>query len=131
MILLDFIFVYPTNSSTQQERKLIIYSSVDGEQTHSSSVVKKTLNPYWNYTVSLFANPSSVLTVQLFDQRKWKKDANQGFLGVANIPLAPLLGLDGTCYLVITVYTWFGAFLIYTQGLVGSVFDLYTRILNG
>jgi hypothetical protein len=69
---------------------------IDGEQTHSTAVIKKTLNPYWNETFNFVANPSSVLTIQLFDQKKWKKDANQGFMGVVNIPLAPLLNGDGT-----------------------------------
>lgn len=68
--------------------------TIDGEQTHSTAVIRKTLNPYWNESFNFVANPSSVLTIQVFDQRKWKKDSNQGFMGVVNIPLAPLLNAD-------------------------------------
>ncbi len=70
--------------------------SVNGEQTHSTSVVKKTLNPYWNESFVLEATPESVLTIQIFDQKKWKKDRNQGFLGVVNLPLSNFLNGNGT-----------------------------------
>jgi E3 ubiquitin-protein ligase NEDD4 len=36
---------------------------------------------------------SSVLTVQIFDQKKFKKK-DQGFLGVINVPVASSLDLD-------------------------------------
>jgi E3 ubiquitin-protein ligase NEDD4 len=51
--------------------------TVNGEQTHSTSVVKKTLNPYWNESFEMQYNPGEILTIQLFDQKKWKKDKNQ------------------------------------------------------
>ena len=31
--------------------------------------------------------------IQLFDQKRWKKDKNQGFLGVINVPLNTLIGM--------------------------------------
>lgn len=68
--------------------------TVNGQQTHSTSVVKKTLNPYWNESFDLTVQADSILTIQLFDQRKWKKDRNQGFMGVINLPLAGLLESD-------------------------------------
>ncbi|KAI9209602.1 uncharacterized protein BJ171DRAFT_3868 [Polychytrium aggregatum] len=64
--------------------------TVDGEQTHTTSVMKKTLNPYWNERFEVNVTNTSVITVQVFDQRKWKKQTNQGFLGVANIQVGQI-----------------------------------------
>src|SRR5271170_8358179 len=73
--------------------------TVDGEQTKTTSVIKKTLNPYWNESFDVYISPfleplskfdffrtvkeSSIIAVQIFDQRKFKKK-DQGFLGVIN-----------------------------------------------
>ncbi|KAJ3272680.1 hypothetical protein HDV01_005316 [Terramyces sp. JEL0728] len=65
--------------------------TIDGEQTHSTGSVKKTLNPYWNETFDLNVKNTSILTVQIFDQRKWKKDKNQGFLGVINVTIGQIM----------------------------------------
>ncbi|KAI0261684.1 C2 domain-containing protein [Russula aff. rugulosa BPL654] len=43
---------------------------VDSEQIHTTSVIKKTLNPYWNEHFDVTVKGSSVVTVQIFDQRK-------------------------------------------------------------
>ncbi|PVU89203.1 hypothetical protein BB561_005490 [Smittium simulii] len=61
--------------------------TVDGEQTCTTKALKKTLTPIWNeeFTISVF--PSSVITVQVFDQKKFKKKG-QGFLGVINIQVS-------------------------------------------
>ncbi|PWN39791.1 HECT-domain-containing protein [Ceraceosorus guamensis] len=67
--------------------------TVDGEQTHTTSVIKKTLNPYWNDSFDVNVNDSSVLAVQIFDQKKFKK-RDQGFLGVINVPVAQVLDLE-------------------------------------
>ncbi|KAM0754045.1 HECT-domain-containing protein [Meredithblackwellia eburnea MCA 4105] len=67
--------------------------TVDGEQTNTTSAIKKTLNPYWNESFDVNVKDSSVLTVQIFDQKKFKKK-DQGFLGVINIPVATSLDLD-------------------------------------
>ncbi|KAJ3358988.1 hypothetical protein HDU91_005054 [Kappamyces sp. JEL0680] len=67
---------------------------VDSEQTQTTPAIKKTLNPYWNQTFNLVANANSTLSIQIFDQKKWKKDKNQGFMGVVNLPLGPLLHSD-------------------------------------
>jgi E3 ubiquitin-protein ligase NEDD4 len=69
--------------------------SVNGEQTRSTDVVKKTLNPYWNADFDLQVNENSVLTIQVFDQKKWKKSRDQGFMGVVNLPLGEYLNRDG------------------------------------
>lgn len=67
--------------------------TVDGEQTHTTSVIKKTLNPYWNENFDITVKDSSVVAVQVFDQRKFKRK-DQGFLGVINIKVADVIDLD-------------------------------------
>ena len=66
--------------------------TIDGSQTKSTAAAKKTLNPYWN-EVFQFNNVSenSILTVQVFDQKKFKKK-DQGFLGVVNVRIGDVLG---------------------------------------
>ncbi|KAK7693071.1 hypothetical protein QCA50_002636 [Cerrena zonata] len=67
--------------------------TVDAEQTHTTSVIKKTLNPYWNESFDIMVKDSSVIAVQIFDQRKFKK-RDQGFLGVVNVRVSDVLDLD-------------------------------------
>ncbi|KAJ3014470.1 hypothetical protein HKX48_005129 [Thoreauomyces humboldtii] len=61
--------------------------TVDGEQTHTTFPVKRTLNPYWNESFDISITNTSVVAVQIFDQRKWKKTKDQGFLGVINVSM--------------------------------------------
>ncbi|XBW37541.1 hypothetical protein QEN19_003121 [Hanseniaspora menglaensis] len=66
--------------------------TIDGSQTKSTSAVKKTLNPYWNELFKFVnVNENSILTIQIFDQKKFKK-LDQGFLGVVNVRLGDVLG---------------------------------------
>ncbi|GAA5843929.1 hypothetical protein JCM3766R1_006107 [Sporobolomyces carnicolor] len=67
--------------------------TVDGEQTNTTTAIKKTLNPYWNESFDVDVKDGSILTVQIFDQKKFKKK-DQGFLGVINIPIAQAVDLD-------------------------------------
>ncbi|EEB08801.1 HECT-type ubiquitin-protein ligase E3 Pub1 [Schizosaccharomyces japonicus yFS275] len=67
--------------------------TVDGEQTHTTTVIKKTLNPYWNESFEVTANENSTLAVQIFDQKKFKKKG-QGFLGVINVRISDVLDLS-------------------------------------
>ncbi|PSS22678.1 hypothetical protein PHLCEN_2v3044, partial [Hermanssonia centrifuga] len=67
--------------------------TVDAEQTHTTSVIKKTLNPYWNESFDITVKDSSVIAVQIFDQRKFKK-RDQGFLGVVNVRVSDVLDLE-------------------------------------
>ncbi|KAF5365696.1 hypothetical protein D9758_003127 [Tetrapyrgos nigripes] len=67
--------------------------TVDAEQTHTTSVMKKTLNPYWNESFDIFVKDSSVVAVQIFDQRKFKR-RDQGFLGVVNVRVSDTLDLE-------------------------------------
>ncbi|RKO99313.1 hypothetical protein CXG81DRAFT_1839, partial [Caulochytrium protostelioides] len=66
---------------------------VDGEQIQTTSVVKRTLSPYWNESFVMHVQNRSVVTVQIFDQRKWKHSPDQGFLGVINLQISSLLDL--------------------------------------
>jgi len=66
--------------------------TVDGEQTHTTTVIKKTLNPYWNESFDVNVTDSSIVAVQIFDQKKFKKK-DQGFLGVINIRVGDVLDL--------------------------------------
>lgn len=85
---------------------------MDAEQTHTTSVIKKTLNPYWNENFEVYAfqtiviqvysrptshystvRDSSVVAVQVFDQRKFKRK-DQGFLGVVNVKVTDVLDLE-------------------------------------
>ncbi|CCH62217.1 hypothetical protein TBLA_0G02790 [Henningerozyma blattae CBS 6284] len=65
--------------------------TIDGYQTKSTSAAKKTLNPYWNETFKFNdVSESSILTIQVFDQKKFKKK-DQGFLGVVNVRVGDVL----------------------------------------
>ncbi|THV00829.1 HECT-domain-containing protein [Dendrothele bispora CBS 962.96] len=59
--------------------------TVNGEQTSSTTVSKRTLNPSWNEHFDITVNPSSQIAIQVFDHRKFKK-RDQGFLGVIHFP---------------------------------------------
>jgi len=67
--------------------------TVDAEQTHTTSVFKKTLNPYWNESFDINVKESSIIAVQIFDQRKFKK-RDQGFLGVVNVRVSDVIDLE-------------------------------------
>jgi E3 ubiquitin-protein ligase NEDD4 len=78
--------------------------TVDGEQTKTTSVIKRTLNPYWNESFDVYVRlpisadrvrrvkESSIIAVQIFDQRKFKRK-DQGFLGVINCRIGDVLDL--------------------------------------
>ncbi|KAK2760859.1 hypothetical protein FQN54_002099 [Arachnomyces sp. PD_36] len=68
-------------------------ATVGGEQTHTTSVIKKTLNPYWNEMFDLKVSEDSILAIQIFDQKKFKKK-DQGFLGVINVRIGDVLDLE-------------------------------------
>ncbi|RQM05555.1 hypothetical protein DH86_00001575 [Scytalidium sp. 3C] len=65
-------------------------ATIGGEQTKTTSVIKRTLNPYWNESFDLRANEDSILAVQIFDQKKFKKK-DQGFLGVINVRVGDVI----------------------------------------
>ncbi|KAK9447529.1 uncharacterized protein V1518DRAFT_376799 [Limtongia smithiae] len=67
--------------------------TVDGEQTHTTSVIRKTLNPYWNELFDVDVTENSIIAVQIFDQKKFKRK-DQGFLGVINIRVGDVIDLS-------------------------------------
>lgn len=67
--------------------------TVDGSQTKTTKTAKKTLNPYWNETFALDASEDSILVIQVFDQKKFKKK-DQGFLGVVNVRIGDVIDLS-------------------------------------
>lgn len=67
--------------------------TIDGDQTNTTKTAKKTLNPYWNELFSLNASEDSILAIQVFDQKKFKKK-DQGFLGVVNVRVGDVIDLS-------------------------------------
>ncbi|KAF8930918.1 hypothetical protein BGZ58_007936 [Dissophora ornata] len=67
--------------------------TVDGDQTHTTTVMKKTLNPYWNETFEVNVTNKSILAVQIFDQKKFHKK-DQGFLGTVNIQMGDVFDVN-------------------------------------
>lgn len=67
-------------------------ATISGEQTKTTQVSKRTLNPYWNESFDFKVNEDSILAVQVFDQKKFKKK-DQGFLGVINIRVGDVIEL--------------------------------------
>lgn len=84
-------------------------ATINGEQTKTTQVSKRTLNPYWNESFDLYVIPAptseaagltssskvnedSILAVQVFDQKKFKKK-DQGFLGVINVRVGDVMEL--------------------------------------
>jgi len=67
--------------------------TVDGEQTQTTSVIKRCLNPYWNESFDIQVTSQSVVAVQIFDQKKFKK-RDQGFLGVINVQIGDVFDIN-------------------------------------
>ncbi|KAK6217543.1 e3 ubiquitin-protein ligase hula [Colletotrichum tabaci] len=66
--------------------------TVNGDQTKTTTAQKRTLNPYWNESFDLNVNEDTILAVQVFDQKKFKKK-DQGFLGVINVRIGDVIEL--------------------------------------
>ncbi|ODV87710.1 hypothetical protein CANARDRAFT_5025 [[Candida] arabinofermentans NRRL YB-2248] len=67
--------------------------TVDGSQTQTTETAKKTLSPHWNQTFEFTVTENSILIIQVFDQKKFKKK-DQGFLGVVNIRVGNVINLN-------------------------------------
>lgn len=67
--------------------------TLDGSQTKTTKTAKKTLNPYWNESFKFNASENSILVIQVFDQKKFKKK-DQGFLGVINVRIGDVIDLS-------------------------------------
>lgn len=71
--------------------------TVDGSQTQTTETVKRTSSPHWNQSFEFTVTENSVLIIQVFDQRKFKKK-DQGFLGVINLRLGDYINFnDPSC----------------------------------
>lgn len=66
--------------------------TVDGEQTHTTLSDKGTVDPFWNNLCRFVVFETSVISIQIFDQKKFKKDG-QGFLGVATFVVSSAIDL--------------------------------------
>ncbi|KAI0274420.1 C2 domain-containing protein, partial [Russula aff. rugulosa BPL654] len=66
---------------------------IDSEQTRTTSVIKKTLNPHWNEHFDVMVKSSSVVMVQIFDQRNFNQ-RDQGLLGFVEIRVTDYLDLE-------------------------------------
>ncbi|ODV94148.1 hypothetical protein PACTADRAFT_86369 [Pachysolen tannophilus NRRL Y-2460] len=67
--------------------------TIDGMQTKSTTSAKRTLNPFWNESFEFTATENSILVIQIFDQKKFKKK-DQGFLGVINLRIGDSIDLN-------------------------------------
>jgi len=65
--------------------------TVDGDQTKTTETKKNTSNPEWNEKFTLNVSNSSVISIQIFDQKKWKQTENQGFLGVVTLQISKII----------------------------------------
>ncbi|KAK9459418.1 uncharacterized protein V1516DRAFT_687172 [Lipomyces oligophaga] len=75
--------------------------TVDGNQTSTTTPIRKSVNPYWNESFDLNVTESSIIAVQIFDQKKFKRK-DQGFLGVINIRVGDVIDLNKVTEEVIT-----------------------------
>ncbi|KAE8440784.1 hypothetical protein EG329_006584 [Mollisiaceae sp. DMI_Dod_QoI] len=67
--------------------------TIGGEQTKTTTVVKKTLNPYWNEAFDFLVAEHSIVSVQIFDNRKFKKK-DESFLGVISFRVGDIIELE-------------------------------------
>ncbi|KZP31501.1 HECT-domain-containing protein [Athelia psychrophila] len=58
--------------------------TIDDGQSRTTKTAKKTLTPTWNEKFDVVLRRSSILSIQIFDERKFK-NKDQGFLGIINM----------------------------------------------
>ncbi|KAK2465343.1 hypothetical protein APHAL10511_002697 [Amanita phalloides] len=66
--------------------------TVDGDQVASTATVRKNLNPNWSESFDIFVKPTSVIAIQVFDHKKFKR-RDQGFLGLLNLSATEVINL--------------------------------------
>ncbi|KAI0294622.1 hypothetical protein B0F90DRAFT_1890995, partial [Multifurca ochricompacta] len=66
--------------------------TTDGSDLRQTAIFKRTLTPYWNETFEFTVQESSRIQIQVFDQRKFKRN-DQGFLGSVSIKVGDVLNL--------------------------------------
>lgn len=67
--------------------------TIDGSQTQTTETAKRTSSPLWNQSFDFNVTENSVLIIQVFDQRKFKKK-DQGFLGVINLRIGDYINFN-------------------------------------
>lgn len=65
--------------------------TVDGDQTKTTDTKRNTSNPEWNEKFTLNVSNNSVISIQIFDQKKWKQTESQGFLGVVTLQISKII----------------------------------------
>jgi E3 ubiquitin-protein ligase NEDD4 len=65
--------------------------TVDGDQTKTTETKRNTSNPEWNEKFTLNVSNNSVISIQIFDQKKWKQTESQGFLGVVTLQISKII----------------------------------------
>ncbi|EGO23806.1 hypothetical protein SERLADRAFT_439115 [Serpula lacrymans var. lacrymans S7.9] len=58
--------------------------SVGADQTYTTATIKRSLSPTWNQYFDITVRPSSSVTIQIFDQRRFRR-RDQGFLGLVKL----------------------------------------------
>ncbi|KAI9268720.1 hypothetical protein BY458DRAFT_511338 [Sporodiniella umbellata] len=66
---------------------------VDGKQEYTTSVMRKTLHPYWNESFDLQVTSQSVINIEIFDHKKFKK-RDQGFLGETQVEVGKAINME-------------------------------------
>ncbi|KAH9954579.1 hypothetical protein BC827DRAFT_1379414 [Russula dissimulans] len=64
--------------------------TTDGSDFRQTTVFKRTLTPYWNETFELAVDDNSKIQIQVFDQRKFKRN-EQGCLGFVSIRVGDVI----------------------------------------
>ncbi|KAI0319606.1 hypothetical protein OF83DRAFT_1281822 [Amylostereum chailletii] len=67
--------------------------TVNGSELRQTAVLKKTLTPYWNESFEIDVHRNSKISIQVFDQRKFRRQ-DQGFLGSVSVKVGDVLDID-------------------------------------
>jgi E3 ubiquitin-protein ligase NEDD4 len=68
-------------------------TTIDGAQTKTTLVIRKTLNPYWNEVFQMRATEDSILSVQIFNSKNFRKK-DQGFLGMLTFRVGDIINFE-------------------------------------
>ncbi|KIK51668.1 hypothetical protein GYMLUDRAFT_251881 [Collybiopsis luxurians FD-317 M1] len=68
--------------------------TVDAEQTHRTRAVSKTLNPCWNESFNMTVKKSSVVMIQVFDQKTLHQGDPPDLLGLVNVTISDICDFE-------------------------------------
>ncbi|VDB98127.1 unnamed protein product [Peniophora sp. CBMAI 1063] len=100
---------------------ITVDGSPDPKQT---AILKKTLTPYWNESFDINVRSSSELLIQVFDQRKFKRQ-DQGFLGSVSVKVGDVLDLNAGGHVIQNLDLKPGSDGLYVHGKI--MFSLTTE----